>query len=120
MLLCDSCDASYHIFCLLPPLTSIPPGDWRCPKCLAKVRFVHSFFSSVIKDLILYFILWCAKYLTYLSIVYSITLLYFFYRSAISPKKHMDLNRQRNCIPYKSLEHLQINLRKNIFQCLLM
>jgi len=36
MLLCDNCDSSYHTFCLLPPLTSIPPGDWRCPKCVAK------------------------------------------------------------------------------------
>lgn len=36
MLLCDSCDSSYHTFCLIPPLTAIPPGDWRCPKCLAK------------------------------------------------------------------------------------
>lgn len=26
MLLCDGCDDSYHTFCLLPPLTSIPKG----------------------------------------------------------------------------------------------
>ena len=36
MLLCDQCDASYHTFCLIPPLAGIPPGDWRCPKCVAK------------------------------------------------------------------------------------
>lgn len=36
MLLCDNCDASYHTFCLIPPLPAVPPGDWRCPKCLAK------------------------------------------------------------------------------------
>ncbi|XP_047123479.1 lysine-specific demethylase 5A isoform X1 [Hydra vulgaris] len=36
MLLCDSCDSSYHSFCLIPPLQSVPPGDWRCPKCVAK------------------------------------------------------------------------------------
>ncbi|KAL0277355.1 UNVERIFIED_CONTAM: hypothetical protein PYX00_004677 [Menopon gallinae] len=35
MLLCDGCDDSYHTFCLLPPLTEIPKGDWRCPKCVA-------------------------------------------------------------------------------------
>ncbi|KAG7378117.1 Methyl-CpG-binding domain-containing protein 9 [Phytophthora pseudosyringae] len=28
MLLCDSCDAAYHAFCLQPPLASIPPGNW--------------------------------------------------------------------------------------------
>lgn len=36
MLLCDGCDSSYHTFCLIPPLTSVPPGDWRCPKCVAQ------------------------------------------------------------------------------------
>eukprot|EP00794_Sanderia_malayensis_P006077 gene6077-6780_t len=36
MLLCDGCDSSYHTFCLIPPLNSVPPGDWRCPKCVAQ------------------------------------------------------------------------------------
>lgn len=36
MLLCDGCDDSYHTFCLLPPLSEIPKGDWRCPRCLAE------------------------------------------------------------------------------------
>ncbi|KAM9829141.1 lysine-specific demethylase 5B-B isoform 1-T1 [Syngnathus typhle] len=36
LLLCDGCDDSYHTFCLIPPLTDIPRGDWRCPKCLAQ------------------------------------------------------------------------------------
>ncbi|XP_065066766.1 lysine-specific demethylase 5A-like isoform X2 [Rhopilema esculentum] len=36
MLLCDGCDASYHTFCLIPPLSSVPPGDWRCPRCVAQ------------------------------------------------------------------------------------
>ncbi|CAH0482878.1 unnamed protein product [Peronospora belbahrii] len=36
MLLCDSCDAAYHAFCLQPPLTSIPPGNWYCPRCPIK------------------------------------------------------------------------------------
>ena len=37
MLLCDGCDDAYHTYCLNPPLTEIPPGDWRCPQCLAEV-----------------------------------------------------------------------------------
>ena len=37
LLLCDGCDASFHTFCLDPPLPSIPPGDWRCPTCVAQV-----------------------------------------------------------------------------------
>ncbi|KAK1946832.1 Methyl-CpG-binding domain-containing protein 9 [Phytophthora citrophthora] len=36
MLLCDSCDAAYHAFCLQPPLASIPPGNWYCPRCPVK------------------------------------------------------------------------------------
>uniref|UniRef100_A0A8C9SWC1 [histone H3]-trimethyl-L-lysine(4) demethylase n=1 Tax=Scleropages formosus TaxID=113540 RepID=A0A8C9SWC1_SCLFO len=32
LLLCDGCDDNYHTFCLLPPLTDPPKGDWRCPK----------------------------------------------------------------------------------------
>lgn len=28
MLLCDGCDDSYHTFCLLPPLTEIPKGNF--------------------------------------------------------------------------------------------
>ncbi|XP_006815984.1 LOW QUALITY PROTEIN: lysine-specific demethylase 5A [Saccoglossus kowalevskii] len=36
LLLCDGCDDSYHTFCLLPPLSQVPKGDWRCPKCVAE------------------------------------------------------------------------------------
>ncbi|KAG8438493.1 hypothetical protein GDO86_004891 [Hymenochirus boettgeri] len=36
LLLCDGCDDSYHTFCLVPPLTEVPKGDWRCPKCIAE------------------------------------------------------------------------------------
>lgn len=38
LLLCDGCDDNYHTFCLLPPLTDPPKGNWRCPKCVAEVR----------------------------------------------------------------------------------
>ncbi|XP_023675035.1 lysine-specific demethylase 5C-like isoform X4 [Paramormyrops kingsleyae] len=36
LLLCDGCDDNYHTFCLLPPLSEPPKGDWRCPKCVAE------------------------------------------------------------------------------------
>jgi len=32
-ILCDMCDSEYHIFCLSPPLKSIPTDDWFCPMC---------------------------------------------------------------------------------------
>ncbi|KAL8614742.1 hypothetical protein ACOMHN_055300 [Nucella lapillus] len=34
MLLCDGCDDAFHTYCLIPPLTEIPKGDWRCPCCV--------------------------------------------------------------------------------------
>ncbi|XP_066500267.1 lysine-specific demethylase 5C isoform X2 [Hoplias malabaricus] len=36
LLLCDGCDDNYHTFCLLPPLTDPPKGNWHCPKCVAE------------------------------------------------------------------------------------
>ena len=37
LLLCDTCNLVYHMSCLDPPLTAVPPGMWLCPKC--KVRY---------------------------------------------------------------------------------
>ncbi|XP_075223802.1 ATP-dependent chromatin assembly factor large subunit isoform X2 [Lycorma delicatula] len=36
MLLCDSCNRGYHMYCLKPKLTKVPEGDWFCPKCQQK------------------------------------------------------------------------------------
>ena len=33
LLLCDTCNLVYHMSCLDPPLTAVPPGMWLCPKC---------------------------------------------------------------------------------------
>lgn len=33
MLLCDRCEAGYHLDCLDPPLVEVPVGDWYCPNC---------------------------------------------------------------------------------------
>lgn len=37
LLLCDTCNLVYHMSCLDPPLTAVPPGMWLCPKCKEKV-----------------------------------------------------------------------------------
>ncbi len=35
IILCDDCDAGYHIWCLDPPLEKVPDNDeWFCPECL--------------------------------------------------------------------------------------
>ncbi|XP_038196242.1 E3 ubiquitin-protein ligase UHRF1 isoform X2 [Arvicola amphibius] len=32
--LCDECDMAFHLYCLQPPLTSVPPEpEWYCPSC---------------------------------------------------------------------------------------
>ena len=37
LLICDACDSEYHIYCLDPPLTSIPKTKtWFCPSCKPK------------------------------------------------------------------------------------
>uniref|UniRef100_S4RH79 PHD and ring finger domains 1 n=1 Tax=Petromyzon marinus TaxID=7757 RepID=S4RH79_PETMA len=36
MLLCDACDAGFHMECLVPPLDSIPVEEWFCPTCLPR------------------------------------------------------------------------------------
>uniref|UniRef100_A0A146L8A2 PHD and RING finger domain-containing protein 1 n=1 Tax=Lygus hesperus TaxID=30085 RepID=A0A146L8A2_LYGHE len=33
MLLCDRCEAGYHLDCLTPPLRAVPDGSWFCPRC---------------------------------------------------------------------------------------
>lgn len=33
LLFCDDCDRGYHVYCLTPPLTEAPEGDWRCDLC---------------------------------------------------------------------------------------
>ncbi|MQM01916.1 hypothetical protein Taro_034675 [Colocasia esculenta] len=35
VLLCDTCDSEYHTYCLIPPLSKIPDGNWYCPSCVA-------------------------------------------------------------------------------------
>ena len=35
MLLCDSCNRGWHLFCLTPPLKTVPSGIWICPQCIS-------------------------------------------------------------------------------------
>lgn len=32
---CDKCESPWHLHCLSPPLSEIPPGEWFCPTCIA-------------------------------------------------------------------------------------
>ncbi len=33
IILCDDCDISYHIYCVQPPLDTVPTGAWKCKWC---------------------------------------------------------------------------------------
>jgi remodeling and spacing factor 1 len=33
LLICDGCDYSYHLTCLVPELSEVPEGDWFCSLC---------------------------------------------------------------------------------------
>lgn len=38
VLLCDGCDSEYHTYCLNPPLSRIPTGNWYCPSCVSMAQ----------------------------------------------------------------------------------
>lgn len=42
-IICDRCDAQYHLRCLEPPLAAVPRGEWFCPGCVEQrgVASVH-------------------------------------------------------------------------------
>ncbi|OIW00697.1 hypothetical protein TanjilG_09666 [Lupinus angustifolius] len=41
IVLCDGCDHAYHIYCMKPPRTSIPKGNWFCKKCDAGIQAIR-------------------------------------------------------------------------------
>uniref|UniRef100_A0A6I8N069 PHD-type domain-containing protein n=1 Tax=Ornithorhynchus anatinus TaxID=9258 RepID=A0A6I8N069_ORNAN len=34
LICCDGCPRAFHLTCLVPPLTEIPSGTWRCVRCV--------------------------------------------------------------------------------------
>jgi len=36
LLICDSCNEGFHMFCLDPPLEEVPKGSWYCDRCNIK------------------------------------------------------------------------------------
>ena len=39
LLICEFCGDEYHTYCLSPPLSSIPEGDWFCGESVYYPRF---------------------------------------------------------------------------------
>ena len=42
LIICDSCNKSYHLKCHSPPLLVIPTGNWVCGRCSEKVDYSPS------------------------------------------------------------------------------
>jgi len=38
MLICDGCNRGHHMYCLKPPLESVPSGEWLCSECKTKSK----------------------------------------------------------------------------------
>ncbi|KAM5165118.1 autoimmune regulator-like [Mantella aurantiaca] len=38
LLCCDGCPRAFHLSCLVPPLSQIPSGTWRCGSCSTEQR----------------------------------------------------------------------------------
>lgn len=66
VLLCDTCDAEYHTYCLNPPLARIPEGNWYCPSCVVSKHMVQE--ASGISQII--GIVHCKKYQGEITRVY--------------------------------------------------
>lgn len=88
LLLCDGCDDNYHTYCLLPPLTDPPKGNWRCPKCVAEVS------KDVLKHLFVLLILKvCFVRFLFTHVTNLLDLPAFYLRSARNLQKHLASNR---------------------------
>lgn len=51
MLLCDGCDAGYHLECLVPQLTEVPEGSWYCDNCFASDLSEEDDITQVLAEL---------------------------------------------------------------------
>ncbi|CAM9442195.1 unnamed protein product, partial [Chrysoparadoxa australica] len=50
-LLCDRCDATYHLACLVPPLSEVPKTEWFCPSCVYPAGSIPGYGASArLKD----------------------------------------------------------------------
>lgn len=50
ILLCDSCDAEYHLSCCTPPLSACPDGEWFCLTCrLNRGEDVSEWYNEVMR-----------------------------------------------------------------------
>jgi hypothetical protein len=49
ILVCDSCSAGFHMYCLRPVVVNIPKGEWLCPNCTKDGEHATTFGEIIIE-----------------------------------------------------------------------
>eukprot|EP00257_Ricinus_communis_P015651 XP_015573615.1 methyl-CpG-binding domain-containing protein 9 [Ricinus communis] len=114
VLLCDTCDAEYHTYCLNPPLARIPEGNWYCPSCVS-VRMVQE--ASVSTQVIGQNS--CKKYQGEMTRIYLETLVHL--ASAMEEKDYWDFGVDERTFLLKFLCDELLNsalVRQHLEQCM--
>ncbi|CAK5100364.1 unnamed protein product [Aphanomyces euteiches] len=62
ILLCDGCNAEYHIYCLVPPLNEVPDGDFYCVNCSGKQEYEIRASKEIDEDEVDNFVLESTQY----------------------------------------------------------
>jgi len=78
LLICEACNAEYHIYCLKPPLKSVPDGDFYCGKCheftyLARKsahKLSGELWTNIFDSINLEMVFLCLIYITFSNILF--------------------------------------------------
>ncbi|KAH7445800.1 hypothetical protein KP509_01G024900 [Ceratopteris richardii] len=50
MLFCDRCNQGWHLYCLTPPLSSAPSGNWYCSDCISSDKDSFGFTTGQVHN----------------------------------------------------------------------
>jgi hypothetical protein len=51
MVICSGCSRCFHLRCIMPPLSTVPSGDWYCPGLVAILCIAINWQSCVTQNL---------------------------------------------------------------------
>lgn len=50
MLECDNCLEGFHMYCLNPPLTTIPDDKWYCPYLFLIIIYIYLIITLIVRE----------------------------------------------------------------------
>lgn len=50
MLECDNCLEGFHMYCLNPPLTTIPDDKWYCPYLFLIIIYIYLIIALIVRE----------------------------------------------------------------------